>query len=194
MTTFLKGPHVTMRPVAQTDLPLLAKWINDPEVRIYLGTVKPITLEDEAAWYKALQGRSDTNMVLIIEVDGKPIGNMGIHRINAVSGTAETGALIGEKEYWGKGYGKEAKMLLLYHAFHTLNLRKINSRVFAYNKRSVAYSLASGYKEEGRLIDQHYRDGKYWDEVILSIFREDWEPRWLTFKEEHDIVTIPTES
>jgi RimJ/RimL family protein N-acetyltransferase len=92
--------------------------------------------------------------------------------------------MIGEKEYWGKGYGTEAKMLLLHYAFDTLNLRKICSSVISFNERSHKYSLKCGYKEEGRRKAQLFRDGKYWDEIQLAVFRKDWLLLWKKFQAE----------
>jgi RimJ/RimL family protein N-acetyltransferase len=119
----------------------------------------------------------------MIEVSGKPIGTMGIHSINWKDRTATTGALIGEKEYWGKGYGTDAKMTLLDYAFNTLNLRKIMSRVYAFNGRSLAYSLHCGYRVEGRLLRQRYAYGRYWDEIILGLFKSQWLPYWEAYNE-----------
>jgi RimJ/RimL family protein N-acetyltransferase len=103
---------------------------------------------------------------------------MGIHRINWKDRTANTGAFIGEKQYWGKGYGTDAKMVLIDYAFNTLGLRKLSSHVYAFNERSIAYSKHCGYVEEGRLIRQRFIEGEYHDEVILSLFKEQWLPYW----------------
>jgi RimJ/RimL family protein N-acetyltransferase len=126
----------------------------------------------------------------MLVVGGIPIGTMGIHGIDYRHGIATTGALIGEPEYWGKGYGSEAKMLLLEYAFNTLNLRKINSEVIAYNERSTQYSLKCGYKIEGRRRLEHFAKGEYWDVIQLAVFREDWQPLWEAFYEKHKDTLI----
>ena len=95
-------------------------------------------------------------------------------KINYVDGTAETGTVIGEKEFWGKGYGMVAKILLLRFAFLQLNLRKIYSRAVAFNGRSLRYSQKCGYKVEARLKNDRYCDGTYHDMVILSVYRKSW--------------------
>lgn len=184
---FLKSNRVVMRPLLKEDVPLCLKWINDPEVREYLSVYQPMMEADENEWFESLHKQKDTNIVLTIVVDGKAIGVMGLHHISMKDGVATTGAYIGEKEYWNKGYGTEAKMLLLHYAFHTLNLRKVCSSVIAFNERSHAYSLKCGYKEEGRRKKQIYRNGEYHDEILLAVFREDWQPLWETFAEEHHL-------
>lgn len=188
---FRKSKRIELRPVFESDVPLLVKWINDPEVTQFLASYLPMMEEDEREWVKSLRNRRDRNVVFMMVVDGKPIGTMGIHNIDFRQGTAVTGAMIGEKEYWGKGYGTEAKMLVLEYAFHTLNLRKICSNVIAFNDRSVKYSHKCGYIEEGRRKAQFYARGKYWDEVWLAVFRPDWEPLWEQFEsEQKDFLRI----
>ena len=108
---------------------------------------------------------------------------MGIHHINWVNGTATTGAIIGEVENRGKGYGTDAKMTLLNYMFNTLNLRKICSEVIEYNTRSYNYSLGCGYREEGRKIKHIFRNGQYWDLIQLAVFKEDWLPIWAKYCE-----------
>jgi RimJ/RimL family protein N-acetyltransferase len=99
---------------------------------------------------------------------------MSIFRINWIDRTATTGAMIGNKKYWNNGYGTEAKMLLLKYAFETLGLRKIHSLAFAYNERSVNYSLKCGYKIIGRQKDEKFKFGKYHDVIMLEVFQDQW--------------------
>lgn len=182
---FLRGRKVILRPMNKsTDLELAYKYINDPEVRIFLGADRPFTVEAEARWFDSLADRSDNNIVLAIEdiETGKYIGSMGIHRINWKDRTATTGAVIGDKSYWGKGYGTDAKMILLDYAFNTLGLRKILSVVMDFNKRSLNYSLHCGYKIEGVRKRQIFRRGRYCDEILLGLFKKDWLPIWRKYK------------
>ena len=175
---FLKGKRTTLRPLLEKDIPLLMRWINDPEVRQYLLRIFPAMEADETDWLERLHKNSDKDVALMIEVKGIPIGTMGLHGINWKNRVATTGALIGEKQYWNKGYGTDAKMVLLDYAFNTLNLRKIMSHVKSFNKRSLAYSLHCGYKIEGCLKKQDFSHGKYHDEIILSLFKHQWLPYW----------------
>lgn len=185
--TFLKGNRVTLRPPIEADIPHLLRWLNNQEVTQYLNTYLPLFEADEREWLNSLHKKKNEQVVLAIVVDGKPIGNMGLHKISWKDRIATTGAVIGEKEYRDKGYGTEAKMLLLDYAFNRLNLRKICSSVLEFNARSKAYQEKTGYKEEGRLRKQRYVHGKYWDEILMALFREDWEPVWEAYREKHGI-------
>ena len=70
----------------------------------------------------------------------------------------------------------------LNYAFNTLNLRKICSSVLAFNKRSLKYNLHCGYKIEGRKRKQIFKNGKYWDEIILGLFKKDWLTIWKRYQ------------
>lgn len=187
---FLKSNRVVLRPVIKDDVPFILKWMNDPNVTQYINAYMPMMEADEDNWFNNLHKRKPNDVVFAIVVEGKIIGIMGIHGISARDRTATTGAFIGEEENWGKGYGSEAKMLLLDYAFNTMNLRKICSGVIAFNERSYKYSLKCGYKEEGRLVKHVYRHGEYWDEILLAIFKEDFPPLWEEFAKKHNIPSF----
>jgi len=180
---FLKGRKVILRPLnKETDLEHITRWINDQEVTQYLFAYLPATKQSEAEWLGSLDKDKDQIVLAIETLNGKFIGSMGLHRINWKDRIATTGAMIGEKTYWGKGYGTDAKMLLLEYAFNTLNLRKICSTVIAFNQRSLRYSLHCGYKIEGKLRKQIFKNGRYWDEFVLGLFKKDWLPIWKRYK------------
>jgi RimJ/RimL family protein N-acetyltransferase len=107
---------------------------------------------------------------------------MGLHHISWIHRTATTGALIGEAQYRGNGYGTEAKMLLLDYAFRTLNLRKVCSNVIAFNERSQRYNEKCGYQVEGTQRKHIFRGGVYHDLILMAVFCEDWLPLWEAWK------------
>jgi RimJ/RimL family protein N-acetyltransferase len=184
---FLRGAKTVLRPPSKADSEMFQKWINDPEVRCFLSRSTPTSLEEEEKWIEALQ-KDKNNMVFVIEThEGTPIGTMSLHGINWIDGVATTGALIGEKDYWGQGYGTDAKMVLLYHVFCNLGLRKICSAALATNPRSIAYSKKVGYHKEGVLKNHTLRDGRYIDHVLLAIFKPEFMKSWRIYKKKHKL-------
>jgi RimJ/RimL family protein N-acetyltransferase len=167
---------------------LLTGWVNNPEIRQFLLRCGPTMLETEEAWLSqmaadATRGTMTHAMFLIVDKDGnKPIGTIGLSQIDWKNRHALTGTFIGKKDMWGKGYGTDAKMLLLNWAFNELALNSIESHVIEFNRRSVAYSKKCGYKETGRLRQRHFRNGKYYDEVLLDVLAKEWHPLWQKFE------------
>ena len=179
---FLRGKITNLRPLEKSDSKQLAIWINDSDVRILVSNVFPRTPHFEEDWVEKLE-KDEENIVFGIETkDGQFIGVMGVHRIDWVHRTCTTGAIIGEKDFWGQGFGTDAKMYLLKYIFDDLNLRKVVSNVIAYNKRSLNYSLHCGYKIEGVKKAQVFKNGKYVDLIELGLFKKDWLPIWRKYK------------
>lgn len=180
---FRKGLKVALRPILKEDAHQFFIWMNDPEITQYLARNLPVSFEEEERWCHRKGEPNDADFTLaVVEVkSGKLIGVMGLHKVDYRSGTATTGAVIGDQEFRGKGYGSEAKMLLLQFAFRELNLRKIYSHVIEYNAQSLAYSKKCGYVEEARLPKHMFKDGEYRDQIILAVYRETWEPLWKEF-------------
>jgi RimJ/RimL family protein N-acetyltransferase len=181
-TIFRKGKRVNLRLLTEDDAPLITKWINDEEVNVNLIQFFPNYLESEIEWIKSLKDNKKNIVFGIETTKGKLIGVMGLHNINYIDRIASTGAFIGRKKLWGKGYGTEAKLILLEYAFNTLNLRRIFSSCIEFNDRSLNYQKKTGGKVEGRRKDKFFRKGRYWDEILLSVSREDWLPNWEKFQ------------
>ena len=180
---FRQGAKVALRLVLEEDIPTYHSFMNNPEVTQFLAAYLPISLNQEHEWYeKVCKPKPDDMTFAIVDKENDVlIGAIGLHKIDRQNLTATTGASIGDQSYWGKGYGTEAKMLLLEFAFNELNLRKIYSEVIGYNDRSVAYSKKCGYVEEARIPEHYFRKGKYWNKIVLAVYREKWQEIWEVF-------------
>jgi RimJ/RimL family protein N-acetyltransferase len=175
----LKGKSVLLRPVKRSDISYFLKWFDDPEVTLYLGLYLPTTEMAEEKYIEELgTTRAKSDAVLVIEaIEGdstRPIGNCGLHEICPKDHNANFGIVIGEKDYWGKGYGTEAARLAINYGFHELNLHRISSSAFAFNERSIEFHRKVGFREEGRLRQADFKNGQYHDRVIFGILREEW--------------------
>lgn len=182
---FLRGKRVILRPALREDIPWFLKWINDPDIAQYIAAYLPTMEPKEIGWFENLAKEREVNIVLVILVDEKPIGTLGLHNIYWKDRRATMGYMIGEKEYWGKGYGTEAEMLSLHYAFNTLNLRKICASVLEFNTRSFRCLQKCGYVEEGRQKAHHFKNGRYWDDILFAVFKKNWLPLWKKFRKEH---------
>src|SRR3989338_6659107 len=180
---FLEGRIVNLCLFTKDDIPTLTRWINDPELRDFLRSVLPKTEKQQEDWFNKL-GSNEENIVLGIETkESILIGSMGVYQINWRDRVCTTVWWIGEKEYWGKGYGTDAKMFLLDYIFNTLNLRKVCSSVITFNERSLQYNLRCGYVREGLRRQHVFKKGKYWDMIDLGLFKEEWLPIWERYRE-----------
>ncbi len=136
----------------------------------------PTSLEAEEAWFdeKPEKFPQRVRLAIVLKKNDRLIGSTSLDNINWVDRSASTGTLIGEKRDRGKGYGSEAKSLLLRYAFQTLGLNRIESKILCYNRASLRYAEKCGYRQEGVLRQASYKNGQFHDLVVLSILREEW--------------------
>ena len=175
----LKGKSVLIRPFKRADISYFLKWFNDPEIVQYLDMYLPMTEMGEEKFIEELgTTRADKDVLFVIEaVEGasnKPIGSCGLHQINAKDRDAIFGIIIGEKDYWSKGYGVEAARILINYGFQQLNLHRISSAAVAFNERSIKLHQKLGFREEGRLRQAMFKNGQYHDRIEFGLLREEW--------------------
>lgn len=186
---FLRGKRIYMRPIEMADLPSLQRFVNDPDVREFVGTQFPQSEIAEKEFVerigKSSKNPSDIVLGIVLMGTDQLIGIMGLHGINWKDRTGATGAMIGIKDYWGKGYGTEAKMIFLNYIFNTLNLRKICSNALKFNGRSIGFNAKCGYKKEGVQKKHVFVDGDYVNLVLTAVFRENFMPLWQAYKQEY---------
>jgi ribosomal-protein-alanine N-acetyltransferase len=110
-----------------------------------------------------------------LKSEKKVIGAIGIHKIDRISRTGETGSWV-NKKYWRNGYITEAKIAANDFAFNKLKLRRLESKVYTDNKASNATQIKMGYKLEGmqRKSVKSKASGKIHDVNIYGLLKEDW--------------------
>ena len=174
----LQGKRVLLRSIRHDDLAKLSEFNNDLAVELAGGGDPPIPqalarLEAEYDQEVARGGRDGPRFA--IEADGKLIGQCALFNVNATAQTCELGITIGDKEYWGRGYGRESINLLVEYAFRYHNYRKVWLQVHAGNERAMRAYRACGFVEEGRLRAHIWSDGRYDDLVVMGLLREEWQ-------------------
>ncbi len=172
------GDKIRLRAVEKEDLPNFAKWLNDRQVTKYLNMHSPLSNAAEEKWFDQLQ-ESNSGEALSIDarVDNNwlHIGICSLNNIDMLSKNAEFGIFIGNKDYWNKGYSREATLLTLKHGFEDLNLHRIYLHVFEEHEKAIAVYQAAGFQHEGLLRDVLYKNGSYHNFIVMSILRSDWD-------------------
>lgn len=172
----LTGELVTLRPIEPDDYPTLNRFANDVEVELLGGgdPPSPTPQASSAAAYEQQRENPDSINFAITanEANSKLIGQCGLWRHDQLGRTVELGITIGVREYWGRGYGREAVTLLVDYAFRLRNLRKVHLSVHASNTRAIRCYAAAGFVEEGRLREQGWSNGAYVDLVLMGRLRQ----------------------
>ena len=102
-------------------------------------------------------------------LDGKHIGNCGYYNINEITGEAELGIMIGDRDCWDKGYGTDAVTTLVSYIFHQTNLKRIYLKTLDSNSRAQKCFQKCGFTPYGHLV----KDG--FSFVLMETHRKQWE-------------------
>ena len=174
----LQGQKVILRAMTRQDLERLCQFNNDLEVELASGGDPPMpqALARIEAEYDAKVGQGGRNGTeFAIEADNKFIGPCAGFQFDEVARTCELGITIGDKDYWGQGYGREAIALLLDYGFRFFNLHRVFLSVNGNNERAIRAYRGCGFQEEGRLRSHVWSDNAYVDLVYMGILRKEWE-------------------
>ena len=172
----LQGDVVKLRTVGERDLPLLVRWVNDPDVRHWLHqSDRPDATVESVRGRFGLTKEAFANFVWMIEtLGGRPVGHVGLLRVDPQHKRAELAISIGEKECWSRGYGTDAIRTVLRYGFEELGLRRIDLHTDADNARGIRCYEKCGFVREGVMRERRLRYGKPLDMVLMAVLREEW--------------------
>lgn len=175
---FVEGDLIVMRELRLSDVnETYYRWLNDSTATRYLESrFFPQSLEDILEYVRGLRERTDCVIfAIVLKEDGRHIGNIKLGNINWIHRHADVGMLIGERDCWSKGVGREAMRLITDYAFAVLNLNHLTGGIYATNAGSLRMTLKSGWKEEGRRREMYYAEGEYVDSILVGILRSEWD-------------------
>lgn len=170
----LTGERVYLSPFCVEDAEKLTRWNNDLWVSIYLGSPTSITSLPSIRENLNDPNKNNNRFAIVENGTNKPIGGCSIWESRSINRTADLSIFIGESEYWSRGYGKEALMLLLDYGFNTLNLHNIGLGVYEYNPRAIRCYEKCGFKEYGRRRKATIIGRKSYDFIWMDILAEEF--------------------
>lgn len=149
-------------------------WLNDPDVTSYLELEQGKTIVELEKYLKEVEKNEILFWAIIIKETNKHIGNIKIDPVNFKHGLCEYGILIGDKNEWGKGYAKEASLIVIDYCFNLLNLRKMTLGVVESNINAVELYKKMGFKIEGVFIKHRFYNDQYWNTVRMALFNDNY--------------------
>jgi diamine N-acetyltransferase len=168
----LRGEFVNLRPLEVADAELTLRWRTAARARFLNAGAQ--TVDQQAAWIAA---RPDSEHNYVIElVDGRPVGMLSLTDIDPVHRRGEPGRfLIGDEiAVQGVPAAVEAMKLLYRLAFEELGLVRVCGIVAAENTRVLKWQKFLGMREEGRLRDHLFLNGRFQDGLFLGLLVDDY--------------------
>ena len=170
--SIITGARIDLSTFRVEDVPNLTRWFSQLDVTAYIGMQgTAYTLEQEQQWYEnyVKQSHTERHFAVIDVHTHQLIGNVSLMDIRQVHQRAELGIVIGEREYWSKGYGREAIKLMCQYGVAFLNLQTIYLWYVSYNMRGRKRYEAAGFVETGRIPESRLFNGVRYDDVVMTL-------------------------
>jgi len=151
----------------------------------FLVELPPTEAEARAFTERYKEFAEGTGHIIFItseNLQGETVGVVNLNSIDERNGTFSIGMQI-DRDHRGKGYGTATLRMLLRYAFFERRLNKYNGSVLEGNIASATMLTKVGCREEGRRRQTVYTDGRYWDEILFGLTRDE-------FAEQEQVRTV----
>ena len=167
----LFGDLVHIREKEIEDIADEYSWRTDEELS-RLDATRPLTMSyDDFFRYSKEEMKFPNYKSKKLALDTKDnihIGNVMYYDYSISNKQTELGIMIGDKNYWGKGYGTEAVQLLLEYLFSVLNLKRVYLHTLSWNYRAQASFIRAGFN-----VVRSVRRGGH-DFILMEVIESDW--------------------
>ena len=148
---------------------------NDPEVLSMLTDPHIVTPEEQISWFNKMSISASSRRVLVLTEDSIPAGLIRLDQIDWYNKSICVGLDI-SKDFRGKGLAKKVYHSVFEEWFVCQDFNRVWLMVAAYNTRARGLYTFLGFKEEGVQREALLKEGKYYDYIIMSILRREYDP------------------
>ena len=167
---------IYLRALEIEDYETTIKWRNDDQIWSMVGGPKYfVSSEYEKKWIiNAINNPKELRLGICLKDTGLLIGMASMVNIDLINRSVEFSVMIGDKNYWSGGYGTEAIDLLTEYCFNERGFERIWGVILESNLASQKMGAKCGYKVEGVLRNSVFKNGKYHNQVVMSMLREEY--------------------
>lgn len=173
----LYGKITGLRALEREDLKLLRDWRNNPTFRRNFREHRELNLTNQESWFNRTTSNPNDFMFLIESLDKhEPLGACGLLYTNWLIRSSDFSFYIGHDNlYIDQNYAFDAARTLIKYAFNDLNLNKIWMELYEFDTLKIDFFVQKfGFKVDGKLRQNAFTDGRYWDSHIISLLKEDY--------------------
>jgi ribosomal-protein-alanine N-acetyltransferase len=175
--------RLILRPIVPADAPAIFLYASNPAVTRFTLFETHQTIDD-SRWFTNDYVRSryvnrepdPFGMVLKSDPLKTVVGAMGVHWASQPNLVMEFGYSLAEP-YWGRGLVVEAAEPVIRYVFEEYAVERLQAQVFVGNDASERVLQKLGFTREGVLRSLVLRRGRWWDIVMYSLLRKEWEQR-----------------
>jgi RimJ/RimL family protein N-acetyltransferase len=180
--TPLRRDRVEFTPLRMENIHTHFRWNNDPELN-RLDSEIPYEKEKfgefKSRFEQMCENPAPSRRTFEIHAhdDGELIGLAYATHISTHNRHAQVGITIGDRDYWGRGYGRTSFELLLSYCFDEIELHRVSAETFEYHTAWRDLIEGMDFHKEGTTREYLYRDGKYWDKEIYGLLEREYRVR-----------------
>jgi aminoglycoside 6'-N-acetyltransferase len=164
---------VTLRRATQDDVPFLAALMAHDDVAPFLAAVRASNEHDVAEEVARGDREPEAYGVVVVELDGEPVGTVTWERVNRRSRIASVSGFAIDPRLRGRGIGVEAARALQRHLIHERGFHRLQMEVYAFNERALRHAERAGWTREGVRRKAYRRDDEWIDGVLFGLVEED---------------------
>jgi RimJ/RimL family protein N-acetyltransferase len=167
----LVGKNIELKLIEKEDIQLIVKWRNESYEAFY---EYPFSNIGQEIWFEEHVNSNNFLFIIYERSSNNRIGMVGLSNLDNRNKNVEFGRFIIDKEFRGKGYGKEVLILVLNYVFKHLNFHSVYLDTFKNNIRVINLYKKIGFKQEGIKRDHIYKNGKYNDIICMRILKKEY--------------------
>ena len=170
----MRGRHVLLREMRDSDAPYVVEWRNSPEIREWLIQWQPLTVESHLRWVEARVRAGDV-MFVFETLDGTPIGSCSLQDFDRPGTSAEWGRLCSAR-IGGHPHGILEGCYLVHRvSFEIMRMFRLHGAVATSNERAWRLYQFLGWQEEG-VRRKHWAksDGSHFDARVIGLFPDEF--------------------
>ena len=167
------GRRMNLRRAALADVDFLAELYADEDVRPWLAAGGRYDADGLRTQIERFDAEPGAAGLLVIELDGEPVGAMAWERVNERSRIAHLGGLAIHPAFRGRRLADEAARMLQRHLVRELGFHRLQLEVYGFNERAQRHAERSGFVREGVKRKAYLRDGEWVDGVLYGLIEDD---------------------
>jgi RimJ/RimL family protein N-acetyltransferase len=170
----IRSGDIGFRAVEKADIEMIRHEHNDESVLLMLRDPRIITELQQIQWWESIsKNKNNTVYCIFHETPDKVIGVWKLQDLDDTNRCTEMGMDI-FKKYRGKGFGLKSFSMIFRYLFESINIHTIYAKVGAYNETSLIAAQKAGYRITGKIPESLYRQGKYWDNILLAVTKDEF--------------------
>ena len=144
-------------------------WLNDAGNRtnLWIPESEVITIESQQEYVRQINASEDRIIIGLFNGEGKLVGTAGWHHMDNGHKHPSIGILIGNRAYRGIGLGGVWVWINTHILMSNFAVAKVVAGTLATNKPSLHSFLKSGYRIEGTLRGEIYKEGVGWCDLMM---------------------------